>query len=156
MLSSHSDITYLNMVVSFHLGLHNRVRRYFREILTFKVYQPKAIWVACESEFELEGYDVCIKLADLCMKQLADEHLPRFLFLQARSYDQLGNFVNSIVCYNQLIKLRPNVGEFRLERALLYDKMGYPEEAKLDYWSLGAICSSVEEYLREKILAEAS
>lgn len=48
------------------------------------------------------------------MKQLSDKNLPRFVFLQARCYQKLGNFINSIVCYNQLIKMTPKIAEFYL------------------------------------------
>jgi hypothetical protein len=48
------------------------------------------------------------------MALLADTHLPRFVYLQARSYEKLGNFVNSIVCYNQVIKMQPNIGQLYL------------------------------------------
>jgi len=48
------------------------------------------------------------------MREISDLHLPRFVFLQARSYEKLGNFINSIVCYNQLIKMKPKVAELYL------------------------------------------
>ena len=139
MNSEHSDITYMLMAVNFHLGRYNKVRKYFREIQMFKVFEPKAYWIACENEYELEGYELCIKLADICMKELRDEHFPRFVFLQARCYEKIGNYVNSIVCYNQVIKIRPKVPELYLERAMIYDKIGYPKEAKEDYCYFGVL-----------------
>lgn len=97
------------MVISFHLQKYHNVRKYFREIQMFKVFEPKAYWVACETEYALESFEICLKLADICMKQIEDKHLPRFVFLSARCYEKLGNFINSIVCYNQIIKMKPKV-----------------------------------------------
>lgn len=92
----------------------------------YRQFEAKAYWIACETEFELESYELCLKLADICMREISDAHLPRFVFLQARCYEKLGNFINSIVCYNQLIKMKPKVAELYLERAMIYDKIGYP------------------------------
>ena len=67
-----------------------------------------------------------MKLADICMKEISDVNLPRFVYLQAKSYQKLGNHINSIVCFNQVIKMKPKVAELYLERAMIYDKIGYP------------------------------
>lgn len=34
----HSDIVYLLMVVYYHLGMFQKTRNYYREILTFRVF----------------------------------------------------------------------------------------------------------------------
>lgn len=81
----------------------------------------------------MDSPELCLKLADRCMREISDLHLPRFVYLQARCYEKLGNFVNCVVCYNQVIKMRPKVAELYLERAMVYDKIGYPMEAKQDY-----------------------
>ncbi len=47
--SSHSDLVYLMMVISFHLQKYHNVRKHFREIQMFKVFEAKAYWVACET-----------------------------------------------------------------------------------------------------------
>jgi tetratricopeptide (TPR) repeat protein len=60
------------------------------------------------------------------MRVIGDRWMHRFLYLQAKCYEKLGNFVKSIVCYNQLIKIKPKVAELFLERAIIYDKIGYP------------------------------
>ena len=59
------------------------------------------------------------------MNKLDDKLLPRLLHLKALCYEALGNYINSIICYNQLIKLKPKISEYFLERALLYHRIGY-------------------------------
>jgi hypothetical protein len=53
-------------------------------------------------------------MSEECMNKLGDRVVPRMVYLKARCYEQLGNYVNSIVCYNQLIKLKPKISEYYL------------------------------------------
>ena len=55
------------MVGSFHTGDFHNVRKYFKEILTFKKFENKSYWVAAQAEYGLENYERCIKLSDFCM-----------------------------------------------------------------------------------------
>ena len=112
------------------MGDYNGVRRYFKEILGFKKFETKAYWVAAEGEYVLENFERCVKLTDFCMENLDDRYLPRFVYLKAKCYFEMGNFSNSIVCYNQLIRIKPKIAEYYLERAVLYDKLGYEKECK--------------------------
>lgn len=54
--SQHSDAVYVMMVASFHLQKYHNVRKYFREIQMYKVFEPTAYWIACETEYELNSY----------------------------------------------------------------------------------------------------
>lgn len=64
------------------------------------------------------------------MNKLEDKYLPRFVYLKAKSYEKIDNYINSIVCYNQLIKIKPKISEYFLERGILYHRIGYYKEAK--------------------------
>lgn len=88
------------------------------------------------------------------MREISDFWLSRFLHIQAQCYDKIGNFINSVVCYNQVLKIKPKVAELYLERALIYDKIGYPMEAKQDYLQFGLLEPGARELLREKILGQ--
>lgn len=49
----HSDIHLILMILYYHDGKYLKVRQHFQQILTFKVIDPKAYWVAAEAEFSL-------------------------------------------------------------------------------------------------------
>jgi len=64
------------------------------------------------------------------MNRLDSKLLPRFIYLKAKSYENIGNYINSIICFNQLIKIRPKISEYYLERGILYHRVGYYKESK--------------------------
>lgn len=105
----HSDIHLILMILHYHSGNYLKVRRHFQEIVTFRMVDPLAYWVAAEAEFSREEAESCLKLTEECMNRLEDRCLPRVLYMKARCYEWMHNYVNSIVCYNQLIKIRPRI-----------------------------------------------
>ena len=109
----------------------NRVR----ELIAFKRFNPRGLWVAAEAAYNLEIYDECNKLAELSMSHIKDNAkiLPRLVYLKAKSNLQLHNHLEAIVSYNQLITLEPKVPEYYLERSLLFERSNYNEYARKDF-----------------------
>ena len=62
----------------------------------------------------MENYDLCIQLTEKCMNKVEEKYFPRFVYLKSKSYEEIGNYVNSIICFNQLIKIKPNISEYYL------------------------------------------
>lgn len=48
------------------------------------------------------------------MNKLEEKYLPRFIYLKAKSYEEMGNYVNSAICFTQLIKMKPKISEYYL------------------------------------------
>ena len=78
------------------------------------------------------------------------------IHLKARCYEQEGNYINSLVCYNQLIKLKGKTSEYYLERGILYHRVGYFKEAKEDLVMFGVLNPQAERDIKSKILSERS
>jgi tetratricopeptide (TPR) repeat protein len=121
----HSDIHLLLMILYYHQQKYLKVRQHFQHILTFKVIDNRAYWVAAEAEFSMEESESCLRLTEECMERLEERCLPRLIHMKARCYEWQHNYINSIVCYNQLLKMKPKVAEYYLQRGILYHRIGY-------------------------------
>jgi tetratricopeptide (TPR) repeat protein len=88
------------------------------------------------------------------MKKVGEKYLPRFIYLKAKSWEQIGNYVNSVICFNQLIKMKPNISEYYLERGIIYHRIGYYKEAKEDFVTFGILKPNAQQYIKEKVLCE--
>lgn len=51
--------------------------------------------------------------------------------------------------------MKPKMAEFYLERGIIYDKIGYPKEAREDYLQFGALEPLARNLLRDKIIGES-
>lgn len=60
------------------------------------------------------NYDLCLQLTEECMDKVGQKYLPRFVYLKAKSYEEIGNYASSIICFNQLIKIKPKISEYYL------------------------------------------
>lgn len=53
----HSDVVYLLMVCLYHLSQYYEVLNRVRELIMFKRFNPKGLWVAAEAAYNLEVFD---------------------------------------------------------------------------------------------------
>lgn len=117
--------------------------------MKFKVFNPKAYWVVAETCFLTADYEKCMKLSHLAMCGLPSSLLPRLLYLRARSSYLACFYSEATVLYNQLIKLCPQVAEYRLQRAMLFEKTGLYDFARSDFREYTALQPQWKDQLRE-------
>jgi hypothetical protein len=53
-----------------------------------------------------------------------------------------------------LIKIKPKISDYYLERGLVYHRIGYYKESKEDFVTFGILKPEAEQFIKDKILSE--